>query len=639
MIAAAKALTTRGDLAIGVNEALGRVLSEAGGDFDRDSVAQVCLSTTLATNALVEGHGCNVCAILIGFDEAMAKRTQIAQAIPGTPVVHIAGGHSYTGEEAIPLDEAALKEAVNSVKAEAFSVTANYASRNPEHELRAKEIIKVLRNCPVTASSDLTDALNGPRRALTATLNARIIGLIVALREAVSRTMFELGLDAPIMIVKGDGAIADAETVLERPIQTILSGPAASVIGARFLSGKTDFVISDIGGTTTDVAIVRNGWPELDNKGARVGDLRTLVQAIDMSTMGLGGDSEVTISATGEVLLSKRRVIPVSLLAVHFPEVRDRLRVCLKDTSAMRNEMQYLLRPQGDVGTGGIELSELDQRFLENLPDGKPRPYSELMFTAANRGQVTRLIRLGYLQLSGFTPSDAAHVLGKQSHWDVETARLACEFMGRAAGSIRGDSEVPLQVERFAESVCDAVTTRSARLLSEKLLGFEPGTENSLIDSVAAGNDLCGHMHLRFESTLPLVAVGAPAPSFYPEVGKRLGVVVEVPDHHAVANAIGAAVGMIRTQVLVEITYQEGGGFILHGDGEPRIIMDPDEVLAEAESEARARAQKEAMAMGATGIRCDVNIQRIDMPYLPREQSLMSAKVTAQCIGVAARAA
>ena len=635
VIAAAKALTTRGDLAIGVNEALSRVLAEAGVDFKRESVVRVCLSTTLATNALVEGHGCNVCAILIGFDESMASRTQITQAIPGTPVLHVAGGHTYSGDEATPLDEAALRNAVSSVDAEAFSVTANYASRNPEHELRAKKIIQALRDCPVTASSELTDALNGPRRALTATLNARIIGLIVALEEAVCRAMHALGLNVPIMIVKGDGAISDAATVLERPIQTILSGPAASVIGARFLSGKTDFVISDIGGTTTDVAIVRNGWPALDEKGAKVGDLRTLVHAIDMSTMGLGGDSEVAISATGEILLGNRRVIPISLLAARHPQVRDRLRVCLTDPSAMRNATQYLQRPQGFEMAKDARLSELDRRFLENLPDEKPRPYSELMYTAANRGQVARLIRRGYLQLSGFTPSDAAHVLGRQSHWDVETARLACEFVGRSAGHISGDINVGQQVERFAEAVSDAVATSSTQLLLEKLLGFESSPENSLLDSAAAGKEVHGHIRLRFESTLPLVAVGGPAPAFYSEVARRLGVSVEIPEHHAVANAVGAAVGLIRTQVLVEITYREGGGFILHGEGEPRVVMDPDDALAEAEQEARARALKEAEAMGASGIRCDTDIARIDMPYLPREQSLMSAMVTAECIGVA----
>lgn len=103
------------------------------------------------------------------------------------------------------------------------------------------------------------------------------------------------------MIVRGNGALARAQSVLEKPIQTILSGPAASIIGARSLSGLEYFIVSDIGGTTTDIATVRGGWPKLNPKGANVGGFRTLVRAIDMATIRLGGDSEVQFNTAGEI--------------------------------------------------------------------------------------------------------------------------------------------------------------------------------------------------------------------------------------------------------------------------------------------------------------------------------------------------
>ncbi len=102
-----------------------------------------------------------------------------------------------------------------------------------------------------------------------------------------------VGIAAPLMVVRGDGALISAAMARERPIETILSGPAASIVGARWLTGETDALVSDIGGTTTDVALLRDGRPEIDPLGARVGGWRTMVEAVAMRTTGLGGDSEV----------------------------------------------------------------------------------------------------------------------------------------------------------------------------------------------------------------------------------------------------------------------------------------------------------------------------------------------------------
>ena len=248
VVASAKALTTRGDLSIGVTEALGQVLSQVGDGFDRGGVSLVSLSTTLATNALVERRGSSIAAFLIGFKDAMVDRTEIARAIPSARIIRVAGGHTHDGEEREPFDEATIWSALNETcgSVDAYAVAGHFAVRNPGHENRARQLIREITGCPVTASCDLSDDLDGPRRALTAALNARIVSLIVALVSAVRLSLERQGISAPLMIVKGDGSIATAEAVIERPIETILSGPAASVIGAKFLSGLSDFIISDM---------------------------------------------------------------------------------------------------------------------------------------------------------------------------------------------------------------------------------------------------------------------------------------------------------------------------------------------------------------------------------------------------------
>src|SRR6476659_171483 len=174
VVAAAKALTSRGDLAIGVNEALAASLAVLDPDAAR-RIRLVAVSTTLATNAVVEGHGSPIAVILIGFDRRMAERSGLVRAFPGLPIEHVVGGHDHNGEAAMPLDEPALIQAIERHRGavEAFAVAAAFAVRNPAHEHRARALIETMSGRPVTLSSELTSSLDAPRRALTAALNAR----------------------------------------------------------------------------------------------------------------------------------------------------------------------------------------------------------------------------------------------------------------------------------------------------------------------------------------------------------------------------------------------------------------------------------------------------------------------------------
>src|SRR5690606_27963105 len=165
----------------------------------------------------------------------------------------------------------------------------------------------------------LTSKLGGPRRALTTLLNARLISMIDRLIAATEGFMSMRGIACPLMVVRGDGALVSAAFARARPIETILSGPAASLVGACHITGLHDAVVSDIGGTTTDVAVLDGGRPRLDPEGATVGGFRTMVEAVSMRTFGLGGDSEVALEAgvlEPKILLGPRRLVPLSLAGV-----------------------------------------------------------------------------------------------------------------------------------------------------------------------------------------------------------------------------------------------------------------------------------------------------------------------------------
>ncbi len=176
-----------------------------------------------------------------------------------------------------------------------------------------------------------------------------------------------MGLRPRLMVVRGDGALISAAMVRERPIETILSGPAASIVGARWLTGEADALVSDIGGTTTDVALLRGGLPEIDPQGARVGGFRTMVEAVAMRTTGLGGDSEVhliTDGLEGGLRLGPRRLVPVSLLAVdHGQMVHAALDRWLSADAVGEHDGRFVIPMTGNSGgLGAREAAVLARR-------------------------------------------------------------------------------------------------------------------------------------------------------------------------------------------------------------------------------------------------------------------------------------
>jgi N-methylhydantoinase A/oxoprolinase/acetone carboxylase beta subunit len=640
VVARAKALTTRGDLSVGVGEALAAVLAQAAAaGIGPGDVSMLCLSTTLATNAIVEGHGSPVALILVGFDDAMADRAGIAAALPGTRMLRVAGGHDHAGEEQAPLDLAAVETflADTSGAVAAYAVASHYAVRNPAHEHAVRDAVERLTGRPASLSVDLSRALDAPRRALTAALNARIVARITALVAAVRSAMAANGLRAPLMVVKGDGSLGAADAVALRPIETILSGPAASVVGARFLSGLDDFVVSDVGGTTTDVAMVENGWPRLDRDGAEVGGRRTLVRAVAMRTFGLGGDSEVAIASDGAVGLRPNRVVPLSLLAARHPGVLDRMRLALDDPQGEPYAGLYVLRPFGaDAGTIPSGLPAREHELLAGVAGG-PVPMGRLVHGPTRVKALERLVAQGLLHVAGYTPSDAAHVLGLQSQWIREGAVLGGLLLQRrltmaAAGTAEAREEAALG---FARAVAEAMTRQTGRVLVQSLAGKPVAADDPFVEAVVDGTGRHGGLAVSIRPATPLVAVGGPAPVFYPEVGRRLGCDLVLPENGDVANAVGAAVALVRAQAVVEVTAAGPGLWRVHGQGPPRSFVDPAEALAVARDLARAQAAAGARAMGGSGEAVEDHVDRADIPGAVGDKGLVAATVLASCWGAA----
>src|SRR5579872_3210243 len=400
IIASAKALTTHWDLSIGLGDALRALLDALPVGADRGLISLVSVSTTLATNAVVENRFSSICTILIGFDEKMVERSNLRRGGGGV-IVRVAGGHEGTGEEHAPLDEAAIDAAVreHGAQVEAFAVASMFSVRNPSHERRARERIRAICPKPVTCSHELSSQLDAPKRALTAALNARLTPQIAHLLEALRTVLQRESIATPLMIVKGDGTLMRAEVALEYPVETVLSGPAASVVGAAFLSGEDSFAVSDMGGTTTDIAIVLEARPVVRAEGAVIGGWRTMVQAIDVHTCGLGGDSEVYLDRERNLAVGPRKAMPLSLLAHQFPQVLEELRALAAAERLPPFAGRFAYRNPGRRDAAA-HLDRIERRIWESLRD-TPRRLDEITRGSLGLDALRRLADRGYATLAG----------------------------------------------------------------------------------------------------------------------------------------------------------------------------------------------------------------------------------------------
>ena len=604
VIASAKALTTHWDLSVGLGGAIQSLLEKLPAGA-RERISLVSVSTTLATNAVVENRFSPICTLLIGFDDQMVERSGL-KSDGASAIVKVRGGHDATGFELEPLDETAITAAVSKYggDVEAFAVAGLFSVRNPTHERRARELIRSASSKPVTCSHELSSQLDAPKRALTAALNARLTPQIRHLLDALGQVLARDAITAPLMIVKGDGTLMRAEVALEYPVETVLSGPAASVVGAGFLSGLEDFAVSDMGGTTTDVAIVTAGRPVVRAEGAVIGGWRTMVEAIDVHTCGLGGDSEVHFDRERRLRVGPRKAMPLSLLAHQFPEVLADLRKLVIGGHLPPFAPQFAFRNPGREA--GAALDRLERRIWDALAS-VPRRVGEIARTAQGVEALRRLVDRGLATLAGFTPSDAMHVLGRQQGWSVEAARLGAEVLAIEERNASGRRE-GVTPEALCERTYEHVVREAGRVILESALAYDPGVEarngrwgplGSLLEDVIAGRQFSRLVDARIRLATPLIAIGAPVRAYYPEVARRLDAQLVVPEHAAVCNAVGAVAGVVSETCDVLVNQPSFKVFRVHDPAGIRDYPEAVEAIEYAKGVSRELAIAAARRAGA----------------------------------------
>ena len=564
----AKAFTTNRNLMDGICNCINQLEHKK-----LEQVKMVCLSTTLATNAVVEGRGGSVGLLTIG------KTPKV-----DPPVVfqrQLCGKLDIKGNEILAIDEKQTNQTIRSLakfRVDAVAISGYASVRNPIHELQVKKMVLAhIKGVPIVCAHELTSALGFDNRTVTTVLNARLIPIVSDLMKATESVLKQKNIDAKVMVVKGDGSLVKASVALDKPIETILSGPAASITGGMFLTGENNAMIVDIGGTTTDIARVKDGAVRIKNEGAYVGGWFTRIRAAEICTYGIGGDSYIRVHSNGKMQIGPRKAIPLCVAGEKYPYLCLELKeLGVKEGYELLSEQEtdcFLLnkKPKKDV-------CKQDETIINMLKDG---PHSA--FYLANKLNkdveslaLTRLVDLDILKRISVTPTDVLHILGRYNQWNDEAARIGVEILAKKTN---------MSALEFAEYAFKQVVGRLTLVCLQSAAEFNGQNmqlENSkeamyLIQCADAKNNI---LQTHFCINKPIVAIGAPVSAWMPAVGDRLHTSVIIPKHAEVANAVGAAVGrVVETAEVLIRPGRKHKNFIAHAPWERKVFDTREEAL------------------------------------------------------------
>lgn len=302
LLAKGKVPTTP-DVTKGIEAALAGVVEQV----DRARITHAMFGTTHATNAVLERRGLRRVGVLrLGGPATQAIRplfgwpADLREAVSaGERIVH--GGIEFDGRELSPLDVEAVARFAGEVaaRADAIAIASVFAPVSDEHERAAEEIVrKELGDLPISLSSQI-GSLGLLERENATVLNASLVDVARGVTSAIAGALERNGLRPVTFFAQNDGTLMDLEFAIRFPVLTIGSGPANSIRGAAYLTGRTDAIVVDVGGTSTDVGVLVRGFPRESSFGVEIGGIRTNFRMPDLVTIALGGGTIVTEDALG----------------------------------------------------------------------------------------------------------------------------------------------------------------------------------------------------------------------------------------------------------------------------------------------------------------------------------------------------
>jgi len=620
ILCSAKSLTTHENLSEGILNSLNGLPDEYKKEYF-SKIGVVSLSTTLATNACVENKGGRAKLIFIGVDKNVVRKVGDRYGLPSAEALYFLNYEGkHNGDVITEPDWDKFKREIFDFVSDADSVgivDIHATNNGAVFEKKAKEIIINKFVKPVICGSDLFNDLNSVKRGSSALLNARLIPVICDFIAAIKISLEEYNITAPIVIVRSDGTLMSENFTAVRPVETLLCGPCASVIGGMALSGANNCVVVDMGGTTTDIAIVKDGAPLKSKDGVNIGRWRTFVKGIHVDTFGLGGDSAVRYDKNHALFLDSRRVVPISVISEKYPQITEKLKELAysdKIHTHLLHEFFYLLKDISNSDKSNYYTDE-EKRFCNILKDS-PVIYAEAAERAGTdvyKMNFTRLEKEGVIIRCGLTPTDIMAIKGDYKKYNTEAAKLTLKYISRC---------VDIEENRLCNKIYDEIKQKLyvniLRILWE-LNKPENYTYANRVDNIhdypltpdmfnlfkhSWDNDI-SDFSVDFGTPLSIVGIGAPVHIFLPDVAKRLGAECIIPENAGVANAVGAVMGNVTVSCEVEVkpVFESGGvnEYIIYGRNEVVREKDYKKAVEFAIKEAEEYAYEEAKRRGAIG--------------------------------------
>jgi len=591
ILARAKTPTTHEDLIMGLMSVLEDLISQRC--FNPSDIRFVGLSTTLATNSILEGRGGKVGLIGIGW------KPDLEWKFDSLINVFIDGGHDVKGKVQTGLDEKGLMEGLESMrnKVDAIVVSAVFSCYNPAHEERARNLIRKHTELPVVTAHELSTDLGVYERTNTAILNGRLIPIIDDFLEDVRFMLSKQNIQAKIMVLKGDGTMMGMDTARLKPVETIMSGPAASALGGRFLADKENCIVVDMGSTSTDIAYLRKGLPHISNEGATIGDRKTLVKAMDVLTIALGGDSHIRRGKNDSIDIGPKRVVPLALAGMQFPDLAQKIKEMRTSTFLLPHSSRATRLEGRDA--------EIMMWIRHNAPCTRDEVYQANKDVVTSRGIMDRLMSFGSIIETGLTPTDLMHVDGSFICGDVECSRL---------GLMAESSSASMSPDQFRFKAIHRIISMMGEGIIQKVLMDETGVKENgktlkKIIEIASGNGFMDKLDIRFDLNIPLVGLGGPVHFFLPSLQDRLNVEIILPIDHEVGNAIGTICSKVSEYSAVQIRPLKEGGYEIVAPQRSRIkVQRLHDAIEQAKELAKDDAIRRAVQSGAVNVEVEIEV-------------------------------
>ena len=591
--------TAHEDYERSIEDAVKSLLDNSG--TGGSEITSMNISTTLSTNALLERRGAPVNLILIGFRSYPHIVKEIESVIKPDELLHVSGGHTGWGKRKEALDEAAIESFAKKHRKELFAISSLYSPRNPEHEIKAKDIV-ISEGCVgITCGHELAHSrLNSVKRTLTAYLNSALMPVTDKLIFGIENVAKKHGLTCPLMFLRSDSSLVSSDWCRKFPLETIFSGPAASVRGARILSGLTNnesITVIDMGGTSTDIGHIENGRAVFSEEGAAVGSYRTMIPSLDIKTIALGGDSFVKIDEGGDILIGPDRSLPLCRASALEHICPDSLKSVLSELILNgQSNLHFIIKPS-KVDELKLSGAELDLAvFLKNRPVLFEEIFDHMLSLGFTHKEAEKIIdqarRKGVVADCAYTPTDALVAAGNADIGDREISSMASDLFA---------ASMHISSAEFAERV----RMRVAQLL----------------ESAVSADQEDRSQNMR-------VYVGTPVKAFVSNTANEKNCIF--PDKGEVASAVGAAASSLDLSCSVSILHRFSDEVYTAFLPQATISShNLEELMHESEERIKNYILEQAEAMGYAN--ADVRIEH-SFYYLDKVQSPATlASVSLEC--------